>query len=95
MTPFSKPLVTQPMLQRQPNHTELRLIDYGIQILLRFQICSWEFLHRPLLKKFFFQNHYWGGTVDELFAYIFGIYIKFGYKNPAILTPSDSVDVAT
>ena len=24
-----------------------------------------------------------------------GIYIKFGYKNPSILTLSDSVDVAT
>ena len=33
--------------------------------------------------------------VEELFAYIFGIYIKFGYKNPSILTPCDSVDVAT
>ena len=25
-------------------------------------------------KKNFFQNHYWGGTVEELFAQIFGIY---------------------
>jgi hypothetical protein len=33
--------------------------------------------------------------VEELFAYIFGIYIKFGYKNPSILSPSDSVDIAT
>jgi hypothetical protein len=33
--------------------------------------------------------------VEELIAYIFGIYIKFGYKNPSISTPSDSVDVAT
>jgi hypothetical protein len=33
--------------------------------------------------------------VEELFAYIFGIYIKFGYKNPSILTPCNSVDVAT
>ena len=36
-----------------------------------------------------------GVTVEELFAYFFGIYIKFGYKNPSILTPLDSVDVAT
>ena len=36
-----------------------------------------------------------GWRVEELFAYFFGIYIKFGYKNPSILTPSDSVDVAT
>ena len=39
--------------------------------------------------------HYWGATVEELFAYIFWIYIKFGYKNQPILTPSDSVDGAT
>jgi hypothetical protein len=26
---------------------------------------------------------------------IFGIYIKFGYKNPSILAPFDSVSVAT
>ena len=46
-------------------------------------------------KKNFFQNHYWGGKVEELFAYIFGIYKKFGGNNPSILTPYDSVDVAT
>ena len=34
-------------------------------------------------------------TVEELFASFFGIYIKFGYKNPSILTPLDSVDVAS
>jgi hypothetical protein len=33
--------------------------------------------------------------VEELFAYIFGIYIKFGCKNPWILTLCDLVDVAT
>ena len=38
---------------------------------------------------------YGGGTVEELFAYFFGIDIKFGFKNPSILTPLDSVDVAT
>ena len=48
------------------------------------------------LKKFnFFQNHYRGATVEELFAYIFGIYKKFGGNNPSILTPLDLVDVAT
>ena len=48
------------------------------------------------LKKFnFFQNHYRGATVEELFAYIFGIYKKFGGNNPSILAPSDSVSVAT
>jgi hypothetical protein len=33
--------------------------------------------------------------VEDHFAYIFGTYIKFGYKNPSIVTPYDSVDVAT
>ena len=33
--------------------------------------------------------------VKELFAYIFGIYKKFGVNNPSILTPLDSVSVAT
>ena len=48
------------------------------------------------LKKFnFFQNHYRGATVEELFAYFFGIYINIGYNNPSILTPLDSVDVAS
>ena len=40
-------------------------------------------------------NHYWGGTVEELFAYIFGIYKKFGGNNPSILAPYNSVSVAT
>jgi hypothetical protein len=31
--------------------------------------------------------------VEELFAYIFGIYIKIGYKNPSILTPSDYIKI--
>ena len=30
--------------------------------------------------------------MEELFVYFFGIYIKFGCKNPSILTPLDSVD---
>ena len=46
-------------------------------------------------KKNFFKNHYWGATVEELFAYIFGMYKKLGGNNPLILTPSDSVAVAT
>ena len=33
--------------------------------------------------------------MEELFAYIFEICTKFGYKNPSILTLSDSVDVTT
>ena len=39
--------------------------------------------------------HYQGATVEERFAPIFGIYKKFGYKNPLILTPFDLVIVAT
>ena len=47
------------------------------------------------LKKFnFFQNHYRGATVEELFAYVFGIYKKFGGNNPSILATTDSVSVA-
>ena len=34
-------------------------------------------------------------TVEELFAYFFGIYTKFGYKSPSILPLFDSVEVAT
>ena len=48
-----------------------------------------------LKKNNFFQNRYWGGTVGELFAYIFGIYKKFGYNNPSILAPCYLVTVAT
>jgi hypothetical protein len=33
--------------------------------------------------------------VEELFANVFGIYIKFGYKNPSILTSLDLVEVAS
>ena len=41
------------------------------------------------------KNQYKVVTVEELFTYFFGIYIKFGYKNPLIIAPCDSVDVAT
>ena len=33
--------------------------------------------------------------VEERFAYIFGIYIKFRYMNPSILTPYKSVNIAS
>ena len=46
-------------------------------------------------KNNFFQSHYCGGTMEELFAYIFGIYKKFGGNNLSILAPSDSVAVTT
>ena len=29
------------------------------------------------------------------FAKFFGIYLKFGYKNPSIITPCDLVNIAT
>ena len=38
--PFANSLVTQPMLQRRPNRTELRSMDSYIQILCRFQKCK-------------------------------------------------------
>ena len=31
--------------------------------------------------------------MEELFAYTFGIYIRFGYQNPLTLTLYNSVDV--
>ena len=33
--------------------------------------------------------------MEELLSYFFGMYIKFGYKNPLILSSLDSVDVAS
>ena len=35
------------------------------------------------------------GGGEDLFAYMFGIYKKIGGNNPSILTPYDSVTVAT
>ena len=63
---------------------------------------SEKFLHRPSYFFYFFSDFSFGpprqvlkkkiaGTMEELFAYIFGIWIQ----KPAILTPSNSVDVAT
>ena len=85
-------LVTQPMLQHWTNCMDLRSMDSYIQILCRFPKCKWKvgfsdfFLWSPFEKKNFFE----GGRWRNLFAYIFGIYMKFGY-----LTPCDSVNVAT
>ena len=47
------------------------------------------------LKKNKNLNHYRGATVEELFAYIFGIYKKNGGNNPSVLALFDSVSVAT
>ena len=47
------PLVTQPMMQCQPNRTELRSMDSYIQILCRFQKSKWKVppLSLPCIKK--------------------------------------------
>ena len=42
-------LVTQPMLQRLLNRTELRLMDSYIQILCRFQKCNQKVLPPSLM----------------------------------------------
>ena len=44
-------LVTQPMMQRQPNQTELRLMDSYIQNLCRFQKCKRKGPASSLLSK--------------------------------------------
>jgi hypothetical protein len=38
--PIDKSLVTQPMLQRRPNCTELRSMDYYHQLFCRFRKCK-------------------------------------------------------
>ena len=102
-------LVTQPMLQHRQNGAELRSIDSYIQILCKFQKSKQKvpslFTQKspftllkdeknlPLGDLLVMRGR--GGTVEELFAYFFGIYIKFGYKNPSILSPLDSVGVAS
>ena len=47
-------------------------------------------LQKPILKFLVLR-----GKKEELLANIFGIYIKFEYKNPWILILYDSVEVAT
>ena len=44
-------LVTQPMLQRRPNWTELRSMDSYIQILCRFQKCKPKVPQPSLLRN--------------------------------------------
>ena len=46
-------LVTQPMLQRQPNCTELRSMDSYIQILCRFQKCKQKVPPPSLLSNYY------------------------------------------
>ena len=87
-------LVTQPMLQPTPNQTELRLIVSKSFFNVDSKNVSKKFLHRHSWKNLFFSDFLWshrvgfekkhifsGVTVEELFAYIFGIYIKKGFRN--------------
>ena len=99
LPPIAHWSLTQPMMQRRPNQTELRLMDSYIQIFCIFQKSKQNVsAPSPLsIKKITLYPILilWGGMVEELFADFFGIYIKSRYKNPSILTPSDSVDVAS
>ena len=103
-------LVTQPMLQLRPNWTELRSMDYYHQIFCRFRKCKRKvplpsllsndfekscFFFKKFTNVFVFFFAYRVVTVEELFDYIFGIYKRFGYKDPSILATSNSVSVAT
>ena len=74
---------------------EVKSMDSYIQILCRFQRKvppPFTLSTKKFEKLGFFAVFL---ELEELFAYIFEIYIKFGYKNPSILTVSDLVDVAT
>jgi hypothetical protein len=91
---------TAERLKLENNVKNTKCLFYYLKIIQKFQILKKALKRAKTLKKQqkkpnFFQNHYWGGTVEELFAYTFEIYKKFGGNNPSILTPSDSVDVAT
>ena len=59
-------LVTQPMLQRRPNRTELRSMDSYIQILCRFQKCKRKVPPPSPLKKSFFFKTYLGGPKEKI-----------------------------
>ena len=82
-------LVTQPMLQPTPNQMELRLMVSKSFFSVDSKSLSEKFLHCHSWKNVFFFKTYPVGTkeiwkkeifsrvtVEELFAYIFGIYIK-------------------
>ena len=83
-------LVTQPMLQPT---SELRLMVSKSIFYVDSKNVSEKFLHRHSWKNIFFQilwspmvgfekkNIFSGVTVEELFAYVFGIYIKNGFRN--------------
>ena len=83
------------MLQLGPNQTELRLMVSKSIFDVDSKNVNKKFLHRHSWKNVFFFKTYLGGpkekiwktaiflgvTVEELFVYIFGIYIKNGFRN--------------
>ena len=60
----------------------------------KFLLAKKKTLLKFLKKNNFFQNRFWGGTVEELFVYIFRIYKKFGGNNSSILATTNLVSVA-
>ena len=77
-------LVTQPMQQLRPNPTELRLMDYYHQIFCRFWKCKRK-VPQPTFFKIITEERRWRN---------FSLTFSESTKN-LILTPSDSVAVAT
>ena len=60
-------LVTQPMMQRRTNPTELRSMDSYIQIVCRFQKCKPKVSPPSPLKKGVFFKTYLGGPKEKIF----------------------------
>ena len=83
---FLSALVSQPMMQCGQNRTQFRSMD--CYVYANFFVNSKKF-PPPCTEK---------SPKDEeksFFAYFFGFFVKFRYKNPSILAPFDSVDVAS
>ena len=79
-------LVTQPMLQTTPNQTELTLMVSKSVFNVDSKNVSEKFLQRHSWKMYFKGKNlkkmiFSGVTVEELFTYIFEIYIKNGFRN--------------
>ena len=108
-----KTLVTQPLMQRIPNCTELRLMDSYIQIVCRFKksmqkvpppslLCTKNHPLPPQRMIFFLSLGAVKGDIlvqgsDGVGTFCLLIWNlhEFGYKNPLILTPYNSVVVAS
>ena len=77
------------MMQRRPNPTELKSMDSYTPIFCRFQKSKQNvpLTSLPCIKKSL------GGKGNFLVQGSGNI--KFGHKNPSILTPLDSVDIAS